>query len=288
MRFKSVLVIVAVLLASLGGTVQVLAQDATPDAVDSALAALGLPELNITVTDDHFDVPGVVPAGQTLITLKNIGHDSRASFLLRFPETMTIADIFAGVPDGDQPPAWLFTSTLVGFPGETLPGATNRAVVDLTPGLYLILDDFSQPFFVLPAGSNDGTSSAIEPTADGEVSLFEYSFKFPETISAGQQIWKITNAGRENHELLLVSVPDGTSVDQVTQYFTSESDASPVAGLSRENVAPVGGLGWLSAGGIAWTEVNLPPGTYAALCFAVGPDFVDHVMRGMVAVFTVS
>jgi hypothetical protein len=287
-RFKRLLVLVALAVLSIGGFGNASAQDATPGAAGSVLAALGLPELVIKVSDERFDMPGEVVAGRTLITLENVGQESRKSELLRLPESMTLAEIFAGTADQDVLPSWYLASTFVGFPGETLPGQTNRAVVDLTPGLYLVLDDFIQPLIVAPAGGEQGTPApGPEPPADGEVSLFEYGFKFPETLAAGRQVWKVTNAGREAHELLLVSVPDGTTVEQIAELVNSDF-ATPVAGLNEESVVPAGGLGWLSPGGIGWTEVDLQPGTYAALCFAFGPDFESHAMKGMIDVVTVS
>ena len=47
-------------------------------------------------------------------------------------------------------------------------------------------------------------------------------------------------------------------------------------------------MGWLSPGETAWTEVDLAPGTYVALCFVFDPATgMPHAAMGMVAVFTV-
>jgi hypothetical protein len=288
---KRAVLLVGLIVGLLGIVVApVAAQEATPNAGASPLAGLGYPELTIQVADDGFRMPGQVAAGRTLITLDNVGRESRHSQLLRLPDDLTIGDLVAG-GGGDAVPPWFLRSTFVGFPGETPPGGQNRAVVDLTPGLYLVVDDFFQPFVVLPVEGEGGTpAAAVDPPADGTVRLFEYGFQFPDALAAGRHVWQVVNAGRESHELVLARAPDGTTVDQVRDLLATESEegATPVAGgLSPGDLVPAGGMGWLSPGAIAWTEANLEPGTYVALCFAFGPDGVPHVVKGMVDVFAV-
>jgi hypothetical protein len=260
---------------------------------DSLLAGMGYPEVKIEVSDDGFRMPGQVTAGRTLLTLANVGQESRHSRLLRLPDDLTIGDLFANQSE-DAPPPWFFKSTFVGFPGETLPGKTNRAVVDLSPGLYLVVDDFLQPFVVLPAQGDGGTpAAAADPPSDGTVSLFEYGFKLPTAVTPGRHVWQVLNAGREPHELQLAKVPAGTTAAQVVALLTSGSEdenATPVGGgPSASESIPVGGMGQLSPGLSAWTEVDLESGTYVALCFVFDQATgMLHAALGMVAVFTVT
>lgn len=240
------------------------------------LDGYGYPELSIDISEGGFVLPSAVPAGRTLITLHNTGAESRHAVLARPPDDVTIGELFAGQQE-DAPPAWLMQSAFPGFPGEVLPGETTQAVVDLTPGLYLILEDHTGVFVVLP-GDEATPSPVADPTSVATVSLFEFGFDIPDNLAAGDQVWKVVNAGRAPHELLLASVPDGSTTDDVLTMF--EDDAG--------EAAPIGGLGWLSPGATGWTEVDLAPGTYAALCFVFDPDTgVAHAMEGMIQVFTV-
>jgi len=67
-RFALTTMLLALTLAVPGGVV---AQDATPAALESALAALGYPELLIRVIDDAYEMPETtVAAGRTLIRLE--------------------------------------------------------------------------------------------------------------------------------------------------------------------------------------------------------------------------
>jgi hypothetical protein len=58
--------------------------------LDSLLAELGYPELQIEVDDDTIRVPAQVPAGRTLLTLVNAGTQSWHGFLLRLPGAVTL------------------------------------------------------------------------------------------------------------------------------------------------------------------------------------------------------
>ena len=49
-----------------------------------------------------------------------------------------------------------------------------------------------------------------------------------------------------------------------------------------------GGTGTIPPGATAWTELDLPPGDYIALCVVQGPAHVAHVDMGMVAPFTIT
>jgi hypothetical protein len=49
-----------------------------------------------------------------------------------------------------------------------------------------------------------------------------------------------------------------------------------------------GGLSFLSAGRTAWALVDLPPGTYVALCYVPDREVgAPHALMGMIDVFSV-
>jgi hypothetical protein len=267
----------------------VTAQEATPASASSLLAGMGYPELRIQVHDDRFEVPEQITAGRTLIAYENVGQESRHSMLLRVPDDVDIEQALADAgPEAEEPPAWFFEATFPGFVGETLPGQTSYAVVDLTPGTYVVGDDF---IAVLEVVGTDATPVASQaPATDGTVSLFEMGFDFPETAAPGPQVWEVMNTGTVPHELLLLRSSVPVTGEQLVELFMSEDEsATPVGGgPSLADIEPVGGLGWLSPGATAWTEVTLEPGTYGAVCFVFDPETgMPHLMQGMVAVFTV-
>jgi hypothetical protein len=50
----------------------------------------------------------------------------------------------------------------------------------------------------------------------------------------------------------------------------------------------INGSGAMSGGRSVWVQFDLPPGTYAAVCFVPSAGFMPHLMEGMVQVFTVA
>jgi hypothetical protein len=285
--------IAAMLALLLSGPAGIAAQDSTPEASGSALAALGYPELLVRVDGDAFEMPETtVPAGRTLVRLENVGEESWHGFMLQVPEDVTDEQVVADLgPDAESPPPWLFEAIYPGFPGETLPGQTNLALVDLGPGRYIVLGDTVQQFEVVGDAATPGaTPEAERPVVDGTVRLFDFNFEFPDTVAAGRQLWEVTNTGEQPHELLLARSPEPVTAEQVMELMAGESEeATPTGGgPSFANFEPVGGIGWLSPGLTALTEVDLEPGTYVALCFVFDPETgLPHVALGMVAVFTV-
>ncbi len=285
--------IVVILALVLSGPAGISAQDSTPEASGSGLAALGYPELLVRVNGDAFEMPETtVPAGRTLVRLENVGEESWHGFMLQVPEDVTDEQVVADLgPEAEAPPPWLFEATYPGFPGETLPGRTSLALVDLRPGRYIVLGDTVQPFEVVGDAATPGATPEAEgPVVDGTVRLIDFNFEFPESIAAGRQVWAVTNIGEEPHELLLARSPQPVTAEQVMELMAGESEeATPTGGgPSFGDFEPVGGIGWLSPGETAWTEVDLEAGTYVALCFVFDPESgLPHVAMGMVAVFTV-
>ncbi len=281
--------VVVSLLFSLAAPVA--AQEASPEFSKSLLSGLGYAELHIKAGDDNVEMPEQVNAGRTLIVYENVGRESTHPFMLRLPDDLTVDQALADLgPEAMEPPAWFLNANFPGFVGETLPGHTSFAVVDLVAGPHLVLHDSAIHLDVIAA---DATPVPVqEPPADGTVRMFEMGYEFPEAIDSGRQVWEVTNVGEVPHELLLVRSAVPATAEQIIALFGSESEdehATPVGGgPSFADIEPVGGVGWLSPDATAWTEVDLEPGTYAAICFVFDPETgMPHLMLGMAEVFTV-
>ncbi|HEY7035745.1 MAG TPA: hypothetical protein VH482_30680 [Thermomicrobiales bacterium] len=258
------------------------------------LATLGYPELRITITDDAIVAPGTAVAGRTLIAYENTGHELRQSWLVRVPDDVSASDLAGALlsPDG-TPPSWFFQGEFVGFPGAVAAGQMTYAVVDLTPGLYFVVDaPFADLLTVVPpAGGAATPTAAAEPAADVDVQMFEYDFRIPATIPAGDHVVKVSNVGREAHEFVLAKSPAPITKEQVMDLIMAGDPAATPAGggpsLNDLEAGEVAGFGTLSPGLTGWTELTLDPGTYVAFCFVPGPDGTPHAAMGMVQVFTV-
>ena len=242
---------------------------------DSLFAGMGYPELAIEISDTGIELPPSIPAGRTLISVHNSGSMPARAELALDPDPSSMSSTPATLI-----PNWLANNTFPGMPNWTPHGATGYAVSDLLPGSYTVSSGMTVRMLTVTGPPELVASPApdAEPPSTATVTLFEFDFQLPANVSSGAQIWKVVNAGRMPHELQLAAIPAGTTRD----------DLLDAIGRAQMPGTPVGGLSQLSPGSAAWLEVDLPPGTYAAVCYIIDPDTGDpHAVEGMVEVFTV-
>jgi hypothetical protein len=299
---KRLLGLVALLLATCalaaGGPLAVAARQATPAA--SPLASLGLPELQITATDQGYDAPADVAAGWYLVTLDNQTSEPDSELtcdILLLPSGESVDSVLAIVATPPPlatgpPPAWFYQTTWAGGPVAAT-GQSAQAVVHLTEGSWLIWNGGQ----TMPAPTTlkvtaaTGAVTTPAPAADVNVSMQEYTILgLEQPVPAGERVWKITNTGTQPHFMEMAKLPDGTTQQQLAAYLTGELTGTPVAGaMNGEEAIPVsGGISTLSPGQTMWSAVDLAPGTYGVACFF--PDIqsgTPHALLGMSVVFTV-
>ncbi|MGH2557465.1 MAG: hypothetical protein ACRDJH_00260, partial [Thermomicrobiales bacterium] len=145
------------------GSMRGSAQDASPAAEPSKLAALGLPELVITATDDGYTLPAEAPAGLTLVTLDNQSVElfGEAQFI-QLPEGITLEQWQEDL-QSENTPEWFFDAVWAGGPSAAS-GTQGRVVLNLTPGAWTIGNTDSEAPY--PPASLTVTGEAIEPAAD--------------------------------------------------------------------------------------------------------------------------
>lgn len=291
------------------------AQDASPVASPvsgeaSLLAELGYPTLEITTDGTSHDLPAELEAGRYHVIFHNEGDVEIDLEAYQLPEGMTndellalFDEMFAG-PTPEVPDVFfdiVFNGGLSTFAGET-----GEVVLDLTPGEWV----FNLYSYDEESGEDSNVSTNVNVTGempeledpDGvvEIGMGEMYFEVPEGVETGPQIWKVVSEGEQPHHLILSSVPEGTTVEQVIELASSfysppaTPAASPVAAaspvepaLSFEDVVDVFYTPALSGGQFNMYALDLEPGTYAMICFLPAPDGTPHVMLGMVEVFVV-
>jgi hypothetical protein len=111
-----------------------------------------------------------------------------------------------------------------------------------------------------------------------EVTMLDFAFDLSqESLPAGTLIaFTLPNEGQYPHEFAVVRLPEGITVEQVLADPSLEDQIQFIGGAFAEP----GDIGYFGLEG-------LEPGTYTAVCFVDVPEGVPHVMRGMVAEFTV-
>jgi hypothetical protein len=295
------------------------AQDATPGAT-SAFADLGLPTLDLTVTNDSFEgLPSETAAGRYLVTVTFAGDLQQGNGELDFirpPEGHTTDELLqiiggfaqpasspaamdmGGTPaasaqqGGGAPPPVVYQSTFAGGIGAPS-GATAQVVLDLGPGDWILWgDDPSAPQKpVTFTVTGDMPADLPEPQADITFTLVDFAINVDGTLTAGDHVVKVTNEGAEPHFLFLQTAPAGLTNDQFGELLTLPQGATPPASLpyKESDFMPMMIADTISIGMSEWTTVSLQAGTYAAACFfPTAGTGEPHAMKGMHAVFTIS
>ncbi|MGB3329965.1 MAG: hypothetical protein WBA46_13470 [Thermomicrobiales bacterium] len=264
---------------------------ASPVAITPTADGYDLPLVSWDLRDDRIVVsPDTFASGWNRVIVANnaSGEDHLLTFLL--PDGKTDKELLAALSGTSQPPDWVINAVMPGNPDRAGTGVAVEGFVNYDAGSYLIIDPF---------GTRTGAFTVKPATAPAQITLkpavtvgtIEMDFTgLDKPVPAGRNLWLIDNTGETFHELAFGRVPDGTTKDEVLTVITA-TFATPTYNPGPGWEMPTGnaGLGILSKGRQAAVYVDLPAGTYAAMCFAPmnfsGPP---HAAMGMIRVFTVA
>ena len=210
--------------------------------------------------------------------------------LVRLNDGVTLEQLQAALPQG--PEAALPLVTLAGGVGLAAPNHHEQAVLDLTEGQYVMLCLVSgedgvlhtakgmlKPFQVVAR-----TSQAVvqEPKSDASIVMKDFRFEMPAEIKAGRLTWKVTNQGPQPHEVFIVKLLPGKTLDNFMAFMQTYEGEPPVED------AAAGGVAVMGPGQTGWVNLDLSAGDYVALCFV--PDAATgkaHAEMGMIQSFSV-
>jgi uncharacterized cupredoxin-like copper-binding protein len=291
MRYSIRLVVAPVLAAATIVACTRSSSDAKPagdsTTASAAPAAPAAPNvLTITATDFAFDAPAQIPGGLTTIRIVSNGKEVHQAALVRLEQGKTFADFAAAVKQAGPPPAWIVDA---GGPNPPMPNGTAEDMQYLKPGTYAIVCFVPSPdgtphiakgmmreLTVTPVSN----ATAVAPNADATVNLGDYAFTTSAPLTAGHHLIRVTNAGPQSHEIVLVRLEPGKTGMQFAQW-TDGMKGPPPGALE-------GGIAAMAPGDTAYFPADLTPGNYAFICFV--PDSKDgkpHAAHGMVHDFVV-
>jgi hypothetical protein len=135
-----------------------------------------------------------------------------------------------------------------------------------------------RPIKVVAADKAEAT--VAQPKADGIVKLLDFSYVLPAEIKAGQQIWQVINEGQQPHEIMIIKLAQGKSMDDIQAFMQAPQGAPPFSQL--------GGFQAIDPGASGWLNLDLTPGEYVAICHIPDPATGHaHSELGMVMPFSV-
>src|SRR5262249_42603544 len=160
--------------------------------------------------------------------------------------------------------------------GVAGPHGSSNAMMRLEPGRYAwiclmnspldrlphVMKGMAHPFVVRAAGDSAATPKA--PEASAVLQLVEYGFSLSAPLTAGRRVIRVENSGAEAHDVGLVKLAPGRSMQDLDTWLKTREGPPPAS--------PVGGVSPLSPGADAYFEVDLMPGDYAFICLVTAPD----------------
>ena len=279
------------------------AQDASPaaegTATGSLLSGLGYPDLVVTTDGKTSDLPATLAAGRYHVVLNSTNATNDVDLDFYMPPAGTSTDdaiaIFNESVSSEVPPELFYQLTI---PGGLIapPNGTVDGIIDLAPG-----DWFAGIQIESEDGPGTGTAQALsvtgemptltDPTAAVTVTLSDLKVDLPDSVAAGPQIWKVTNAGAMPHFINL-EMSDGSLTQENVQETLGTFIGTPMpAGATPVDdsaITQIGESGVLSPGQTMWIEFDLQPGQYLAACYLSGPgELPMHAAMGMFHIFTV-
>lgn len=247
---------------------------------------------NVTITahDSSLDMPTTLPAGWTDITLVNAGSENHAASLVRLHTGVSDASVQQAVAQREE--ALFPLGSFVGGPNAVQAGKQQEVLLPLQPGRYMVADFVlgkqKRPhatqglfkFLTVTSTQKDWNRENLPPD-DGVITLRDFDFMLPPVIRAGASLLKVSNQGSQIHEITLVKLASGQTVqDAMNALMAGSSGTSPAT--------PIGGMSALDVGTSGWLKANFAPGSYLAFCsLSDSTSGKTHVSLGMVSAFIV-
>jgi uncharacterized cupredoxin-like copper-binding protein len=258
-------------------------------ASSQATTGAPIPEITIQAADYSFEAPAQIEAGPVKINLVNNGQEPHHAQIVRLNDGVTPEQLQTALQE--DPVAALALAIAVGGPGVIDPGLSSQVTLELSPGQYVLLcfvpghdgvphlaKGMVRPIEVVARDEYDH-ATAPQQVADMTVKLRDFNFPLPSRIKAGPQVWQIFNEGSQLHEIMLIKLAEGKTLEDVQAFMQSPHGAPPFAS--------VGGFQAIHPGETGWLNLDLTPGEYVALCYVPDENGKAHIEHGMVLPFTV-
>ena len=245
------------------------------------------PVVILKAVDYGFEAPDTIEAGVTAFRLVNEGTQLHMAQLIRLEDGKSLDDFLVAYAEafrttGPRPP-W---APRYGGPGAADPGGSSNATQYLGPGRYAWICVMNAPdgiphvvkarmakAFVVPA-HRAAPAPRTAPAATLRLQLVDYAFRITGPLKAGRQVIRVENAGTQPHEVALLRLAPGKTMEDFQSWMRDPQGPPP--GSS------VGGVSSLAPRPEAYFEVDLTAGEYLVLCFVTAPDGRPHTEHGMI------
>jgi hypothetical protein len=235
-------------------------------------------DVSVTVRNGGITAPDSARAGWAHVRVDELEGEHILVFF-RLPATSSDAQLAAFSAALDSAPATPAPGVAIGGPEI---GAHGDVTLHLTPGVYVLAcvsrgDDGHRHAIrgeskVLRVGANASIATADStPRSTQDVRMVDFAYVGPDHWPAGEQLLRIENTGKQDHQLRLERLHDGVTLQQWMQADDQTALSTPVSGMAR-----------VGAGETAYLPVTLGAGSYVAYCLvADATSKQPHIMLGM-------
>ena len=284
LRSRSILSLMAIAVL-FTGTGVVNAAETGPGNATAAPLPASTHTVFITAHDYSFTgLPAQLPAGWVNFRMINAGRELHMLATFSVPHGYTAATLLDSLLHGHFPPnvqEW-------GGPNAVAPGDTGVVSLFLPAGQYVAgcfvkSADGKTHFMKGMMGSFEvvGAQGGASPLSyEDTVTLSTYRIAMSGvTLRPGIRTLLVRNAAKERHDVVILKVLSGHSVDDALRWFANVAVGTPAA-------IPVGGTTALHTGEHAFVNAKLTPGAYVLVCWLTTNNKF-HFDLGMTQVFTV-
>jgi len=258
--------------------------------VSACQGVASIPEYEIKAKDYSYEAPQEMQAGWVRIHLINEGQKPHHVQFLRLKDGVTLEQFQAALQKGEMDALPLVN--FYGGVGVESPSAQGTVEVNLTEGQYVLAcfvsDEDQIPHLakgmIMPVKvvAGKAQTAAQTPNPDVTVNMKDFTFDMPTEVKAGKSTWEIINNGPEPHEMALVKLDEGKTLQDVVAAMQSNPMVPP------DFVQDAGGMQAIDSGMTGYMEADMTPGNYIALCFVPDPaSGKPHIELGMMMPFVV-
>jgi hypothetical protein len=169
----------------------------------------------------------------------------------------------------------------------------------MEPGTYVLLcpveDSAGTPHFAkgefktVVVGTSGSAAPAYEaaPSATATIRLVDFGFEVDSQLRAGEHTIRVSNVGRDGHDLIVIKLAPGVTIDDVRRTMNPEA-ARRTDREDRPSVpfhelgTPTGGIAAIRPGMDVFFTTTLERGDYVLLCMATAKDGRSHIEHGMI------
>lgn len=262
---------------------------------DSRVDADPIPRVvTVTMTDYAFDAPDTLHEGWTTFSVANDGGAIHAAQLVKLEDGTSVDDFreaYTRALTNDGP--WEVMDLLGGIVGPFPKRGSTNGTLHLSAGHYawycpLGLEDgvnhvvgrgMTRPFVVVPRAASVPPTAAPAPSVT--ITMVDYAFLLSTSPAAGPHVFRVENQGPEPHEVILMKLAAGKTLEEAEAWLGNFRGPSPFS-------AGLGGVIIHRTGDEAYFEANLTPGTYVLFCVITAPDGRPHLEHGMIMQISVA